>query len=138
MSLFLGKTHYEVLGVSPLASVEDIRLAAQNKASEINMAFNALSDEEKRHRHKEVQSHADAIKNALFTLSDPEQRQLYDVQISQATLSSAEGSGIVEIAEEKEPFITLPGIVAMAFALTLLYFIFIGDEYLSAFIAVLL
>lgn len=133
MSLFVGKTHYEVLGISPLANVEDIRLAAQNKANEINLAFNALNDEEKRHRHKEVQSHADAVKNALFTLSDPEQRQLYDQQLSQANAPTIE-----EIIEEKEPFITLPGIIAMGFALTLLYFVFVGDEYLSAFIALLL
>ncbi len=132
----MGKTYYDMLGVSSLASVDEIRQAAQHKATEINAAFNALSDEEKRQAHQTIQAQADEIKHALQILSNPEQRQAYDVQIQGSSGQSE--ADIIEIAEEKEQFVTIPGIIAMAFALALLYFIFVGDEYLSAFIALFL
>lgn len=132
----MGKTYYDMLGVSSLASVDEIRQAAQRKATDINAAFNALSDEEKRQAHQTIQAQADEIKHALQILSNPEQRQAYDVQIQGSSAQSE--ADIIEIAEEKEQFVTIPGIIAMAFALALLYFIFVGDEYLSAFIALFL
>jgi DnaJ-class molecular chaperone len=130
-----AKTYYDILGVSPLASVDEIREAAQRKANAINASFNALSDDEKRRVHQEIQAQADEIKTALQVLSDPAQRQTYDVQMQGSQVLEHD---IIEIAEEKEQFITLPGIIAMVFALSLLYFIFIGDEYLSALIAIFL
>ncbi len=128
--------YYEVLGITSNANIEEIKQAAKSRAQEINAAFSALGDVEKQQQYLQMQAQANAIKQAVHVLCDPIQRERYDSELSRPTISPAFQEALEK--EDEQPFVTITGVVAMIFALTLLYFIFIGDEYLSALIALFL
>lgn len=90
-----GETHYEVLGIQPGASKEEVRAAYQEQIDAIR-ADQASAQEGKRPDEGALQSARDRegdVRKAWQVLSDPYQRGRYDVTIESGAAPDGDGGG---------------------------------------------
>ena len=95
------KTLYDILEVSASASPEGIRAAYERLSGKFNTENAA--DPASRVRH-------DAVKEAFFTLGNPEKRKLYDAKL-------ARGRGVLENVQVVEPFWSIPKLIVVGLIL---------------------
>jgi curved DNA-binding protein CbpA len=88
------RNYYEVLGLSKMASIEDVQAHYLQKMHEVHPDRNPGNEEEATDRTIEVV-------NAYRTLSDPQARKLYDFKTLNPMLFEGETSG-VKLLKSKE------------------------------------
>ena len=96
----MSETHYELLGVEPDASKDEIRAAYRDRLEELRgKAEKGRSDQARDGARAET-----ARLNAAWqVLSDPFQRQRYDAGLADASGAAADNEGDVEVEEEIAP-----------------------------------
>ena len=93
----LKKTHYEVLGVDPIAEVTQIKKAYLKRARVLHPDNNrGLSKKEADKRSREMQE----LNIAWGTISDETKRKVYDQTLVQPKDSSTQGFTYQDISEE--------------------------------------
>jgi curved DNA-binding protein CbpA len=102
-----GETHYEVLGIEPNASKEEIRAAYQEQL-EGARGEQAREQDSRRPNESTIQGTRDReadIRKAWQVLSDPYQRGRYDATIEAGlgTTTADDGGGEVEVVDRPAP-----------------------------------
>ena len=94
----MGQDHYKVLGISPAASVQEIKEAYRQQAFRYHPDRNQLS--------LTTNEKMEEINEAYATLSDPIKRKEYDVPMGYRVLAPKfkEGSKVIVSSHSSTPF----------------------------------
>ncbi|MGD1853451.1 MAG: J domain-containing protein [Leptolyngbyaceae cyanobacterium] len=91
------KNHYELLGVKPAASVQDIRRAYRELSKLYHPDTTALSSAIATQKFQ-------ALNEAYGVLSNPEQRQIYDQQIGYSRFYVSQAPKDIQSDRKNQPF----------------------------------